>query len=51
VRGFARIDQSTTSTSTVTMYHTYFNQTNNLIGYARVDSVGAAFDGNWSFFG
>ena len=49
--GYAMIDQNATDTSTVTMYHTYFNQTNNLLGFARVDTVAAAFDGNWGFFG
>ena len=49
--GYAVIDQNATDTSTVTMYHTYFNQTNSLLGFARVDTVAAAFDGNWGFFG
>lgn len=43
--GFAMIDQSTPAT----MYHTYFNQLNNLIGYAR-STTGGAF-GTWSFLG
>ena len=49
--GYAVIDTNATDTSTVTMYHTYFNQTNNLIGFGRVDTVAAAHDGNWPFFG
>jgi hypothetical protein len=49
--GFALIDQSATSTSTVTMYHTYFNQTNNLIGFGRVTSAANAHDNGWSFLG
>ena len=49
--GFSAIDQNATDTNAVTMYHTYFNQTDNLIGYARVTSVSAASDGNWDFFG
>jgi hypothetical protein len=49
--GYALIDQNAIDTSTVTMYHTYFNQTNNLIGFARVDTVAAAHDGNWPVFG
>ena len=49
--GFSDIDQNATDTTTVTMYHTYFNQTSSLIGFARVDTVAAAFDGNWTFFG
>ena len=43
--GFALIDQSTTSTSNVTMYHTYFNQTNNLIGFARTNLTSCAHQG------
>jgi hypothetical protein len=43
--GFAMIDQSTPTT----MYHTYFNQTGNLIGYAR-SLTGGTF-GSWSFLG
>jgi uncharacterized repeat protein (TIGR01451 family) len=49
--GFALIDQSAANTTTVTMYHTYFNQTNYLIGLARVTSTSNASDGNWDFFG
>ena len=49
--GYAMIDQNATDTSAVTMYHTYFNQTNSLLGFARVDTVAAAVDGNWGFFG
>jgi hypothetical protein len=43
--GFAMIDQSTPTT----MYHTYFNQTGSLIGYAR-SLTGGTF-GSWSFLG
>ena len=49
--GFALVDQSSTSTSSVTMYHTYFNQTNNLLGYARVTTTANAHDNGWAFFG
>ncbi|MEP6636003.1 MAG: hypothetical protein ABJB97_04700, partial [Acidobacteriota bacterium] len=49
--GYARIDQTQTSTTTVTMYHTYFNQTNNLIGFGRVSSTLCARDGQWAFKG
>lgn len=49
--GFALVDQSSTSTTNVTMYHTYFNQTNNLIGYARVTTTANAHDNGWAFFG
>jgi hypothetical protein len=49
--GFALVDQSATDTTTVTMYHTYFNQTNNLIGYARVTTTANAHDNGWAFRG
>jgi hypothetical protein len=35
--GFALIDQSATDTVNVTMYHTFFNQRNNLIGFDRTN--------------
>ena len=52
--GYALIDQSATDTEHVTMYHTYFNQTGNLIGFARVLSASCATpplggEGQWSF--
>ncbi|HEY7281104.1 MAG TPA: hypothetical protein VID47_05855 [Actinomycetota bacterium] len=49
--GFAAIDQTATGTTHVTMYHTYFNQTNNLIGFGRVTTTANAHDGSWNFFG
>jgi hypothetical protein len=49
--GFAVIDQNAPDNVNVTMYHTYFNQRNNLVAYAHVSSVVAAFDGNWSISG
>ncbi len=49
--GYALIDQSATDTEHVTMYHTYFNQTGNLIGFGRVLSTSCAAEGNWSFHG
>ncbi|HET9768407.1 MAG TPA: hypothetical protein VFS60_16265, partial [Thermoanaerobaculia bacterium] len=49
--GFAVIDQNAPDNVNVTMYHTYFNQRNNLVAYARVSSVVAAFDGNWNLIG
>ena len=45
------IDQNTSSTSTLTMYHTYYNSRSNLVGYARVTSMASAGDGLWSFLG
>ena len=49
--GYSLIDQNATDTMTVTMYHTYFNETNNIIGTARILNVPCATDGNWSFRG
>jgi len=49
--GYARIDQANTSTTTPLLYHTYFNRTNSLIGFARNTSVACASDGNWAFRG
>src|SRR5712692_5716499 len=50
--GFALIDQSATDTTTVTMYHTFFNQTNNFIGFDRTN-LGAclAVKDSWEFRG
>src|SRR5262249_36207012 len=49
--GFSAIDQNAANTTNVTMYHTYFNQTNNLVGFARVLSTTCASDAQWSFNG
>jgi len=50
--GYALIDQNAANTSTVTMYHTYYNSVaGTLMGLARVDAVANAFDGNWPFYG
>lgn len=49
--GFALIDQGATDTTTVTLYHTYFNQTNNLIGLARVTNTACAADNEWVYRG
>lgn len=49
--GFARIDQNAADNVNVTMYHTYFNQTNNLIGFGRVLSTTCATEGQWAFKG
>lgn len=49
--GFAAIDQNAASLTAVTMYHTYFNQTSNLIGFARVTNTSSATDGGWAFLG
>jgi photosystem II stability/assembly factor-like uncharacterized protein len=49
--GFSAIDQNAADTTNVTMYHTYFNLPNFLIGYAFVTSTASASDGNWVFRG
>jgi hypothetical protein len=49
--GFTAIDQNAANTTNVTMYHTYYNASNSLIGYGRVTTTALASDGNWSFFG
>lgn len=48
--GFAAIDQNATDTSSVRMYHTYFNAPS-LMGYGTVANVASASDGNWGFVG
>ena len=48
--GYALIDQNATDTSTVTVYHTYFNQTN-AMGFARITNSANAQDNSWTFFG
>jgi hypothetical protein len=55
--GFALIDQSSTSLTSLNMYHTYYNQTSTLIGYAYVTSTANAkftnspTSNSWSFNG
>jgi hypothetical protein len=50
--GYAQIDQSGgASTSVVTMYHTYFNATGSIAGFARVSSTNCATEGQWAFKG
>jgi hypothetical protein len=49
--GYALVDRNATDTTNLTLYHTYFNQTNNLIGFARVLSTACASDGLWAFKG
>ncbi|MFI5371949.1 MAG: WD40/YVTN/BNR-like repeat-containing protein, partial [Candidatus Eisenbacteria bacterium] len=48
--GFAVIDQNAPDVNNVTMYHTYFNQRNNVVGYARILNNGSPFE-NWGFVG
>lgn len=45
--GFAMIDQNATDTTSVTMYHTYYNQLNSQIGYEISTNAGAS----WSYLG
>src|SRR5438874_60017 len=49
--GYSLIDQNATDTENVTMYHTYFNQTGNLIGFSRVLKTSCATEGQWTFKG
>jgi len=50
--GFALIDQGATDTTNVTMYHTFYNLTNNQIGFDRTN-LGAclAVKDSWEFRG
>lgn len=48
--GFAAIDQNAADNTNVTMYHTYFNQTN-AMGYSRVTNTATAADGLWTLYG
>ena len=49
--GYSLIDQNATDTTTVRMYHTYYNQVPGLIGYATVGTVAGATEGGWTFRG
>lgn len=49
--GFAVIDQNAPDNANVTMYHTYFNQRNNVVAYAKVVGTANAFPGNWAVIG
>lgn len=49
--GYALIDRNATDTTNTTLYHTYFNQTNSLIGFGRILSSACAFEGLWAFKG
>jgi hypothetical protein len=49
--GFSAIDQNATNTTSVTMYHTYFNRANTLIGYAVVGTGVNTLENTWSFSG
>jgi hypothetical protein len=49
--GFSAIDQNATNSTNVTMYHTYFNMANKLVGYAVVGTGVNAAENTWSFSG
>jgi hypothetical protein len=49
--GYALIDQSATDSENVTMYHTYYNVTQTLIGFSRVKKASCATEGEWAFRG
>src|SRR5262249_1482307 len=49
--GYSAIDQSSVDTTSVTMYHTYFNRTDLQILLAQVTNVANASEGQWSVFG
>lgn len=48
--GHTVIDQTAVNTTTMTMYHTYFNLSN-AKGYGRVLTTADAMDNGWKFFG
>ena len=45
------IDQNSLNNTSVTMYHTYFNQRNSVVAYARVLNTVNASDNNWTLIG
>src|SRR5207253_8733384 len=49
--GYTLIDQSTTSTTDVTLYHTYYNASGGSMGFARVASTAGAVRGGWLLLG
>jgi hypothetical protein len=51
--GYAIIDDNAQDTTNVLMYHTFFNQTNNQIGFERATSTAANANGifSWTFKG
>jgi uncharacterized repeat protein (TIGR01451 family) len=42
--GYALIDRNATDETNITLYHTYFNQSGNLLGFGRILSSACAFD-------
>ena len=49
--GYSAIDQGATSTSSVNMYHTFFNSTGIQLGYASATTAAGATEGNWTLRG
>ena len=49
--GYALIDQTAADLQNVTMYHTYYNATQTLIGFSRVKLSSCATEGQWAFRG
>ena len=49
--GFSLIDQNATDTTSVRMYHTYFNRSNTLIGFVTTTSSAAAKPNFWTEYG
>ena len=54
--GYALIDRNATDETNITLYHTYFNQTSNFLGFGRILSSACAHDTlagifGWSFRG
>ena len=49
--GFAVIDQNAPDNTNVTMYHTYFNQRNNVVAYARAVGIASAVPSGWTLLG
>lgn len=49
--GFALIDRNAGDLFPLLMVHTYYNQTNSIIGFSRVTKVADAHDNGWRFYG
>ena len=48
--GYAAIDQNSPTINNVTAYHTYYNQTNTLIGFSRATTTEPSGDPQWGGF-
>ncbi len=49
--GYALIDETSANGDNVTMYHTYYNVTQTLLGFSRVKKASCATEGQWAFRG